>query len=134
MDQRVAEKEEEKILGENDSIKGVKEIEDYDKASELIRKELKIQERNEQYIFISPKAKQEIAPCDPKEIMKNTKIINHIKELSFLIKKRFTCVVSYDIIYQELVDVRIFQYKILWNGVFARVQGEITGQSPEHTG
>ena len=87
LDQRVAEKEEEKILGENDSIKGVKEIEDYDKASELIRKELKIQERNEQYIFISPKAKQEIAPCDPKEIMKNTKIINHIKELSFLIKK-----------------------------------------------
>ena len=45
--QRVAEKEEEKILVENDSIKGTKEVEDYDKISELIRQDLKIPERNE---------------------------------------------------------------------------------------
>ena len=85
--QRVAEKEEEKILVENDSIKGEKEIEDYDKISELIRKDLKIQERNEEYIFISPKAKEDIKPCDPQQIMKNSKILNHLKELNFLIKK-----------------------------------------------
>ena len=87
LDQRVAEKEEEKILVENDSIRGAKELEDYDKQSELIRRELKIQERNEEYIFISPKALNEIKPCNPEEIMKTTKIINHLKELNFLIKK-----------------------------------------------
>ena len=87
LDSRVAEKEEEKILMENESIKGTKEIEDYDKASELIRKDLKIEERNEQYTFISPKNLNEIQPCKPEEIMKNTKIMNHIKEFNFLIKK-----------------------------------------------
>ena len=87
LDLRVAEKQEEKILLENDSIKGVKEINDFDKQSELIRKNLKITERNEEYIFISPKALNEIPPCDPELILKNSKILNHLKELNFLIKK-----------------------------------------------
>ena len=87
LDQRVAEKEEEKILVENDSIKGTKEIEDYDKQSELIRRDLKVQERNEEFVFVSPKALEEIPPCNPEEIMKNTKIIHHLKEFTFLIRK-----------------------------------------------
>ena len=87
LDLRVAEKEEEKILNENDSIKGVKELEDYDKQSELIRRDLKVQERNEEITFVSPKALEQIKPCNPEEIMKNTKIINHLKEFNFLIKK-----------------------------------------------
>ena len=87
LDQRVAEKEEEKILIENDSIKGTKELEDYDKQSELIRRDVIVQERNEEFIFVSPKVLDEIKPCKPEEIMKSTKIINHLKELNFLIKK-----------------------------------------------
>ena len=87
LDLRVAEKQEEKILEENDSIKGVKEINDFDKQSELIRKNLKITERNEEYIFISPKALNEIQPCNPELLLKNSKILNHLKELNFLIKK-----------------------------------------------
>ena len=87
LDLRVAEKEEEKILVENESIKGTKELEDFDKQSELIRKDIKVQERNEAFVFISPKIVEEIKPCNPEEIMKNTKILNHIKEFNFLIKK-----------------------------------------------
>ena len=87
LDLRVAEKEEEKILVENESIKGTKEIKDYDKQSELIRRDVKVPERNEEFVFISPKVVDEIKPCNPEEIMKNTKIINHIKEFNFLIKK-----------------------------------------------
>ena len=87
LDLRVAEKEEEKILVENESIKGTKELEDFDKQSELIRKDIVVQERNEEFVFISPKIVEEIKPCNPEEIMKNTKILNHIKEFNFLIKK-----------------------------------------------
>ena len=87
LDQRVAEKEEEKILVENESIRGTKEIEDYDKQSELIRRDLIVQERNEEFVFVSPKALDEIKPCNPEEIMKNTKIIHHLKEFNFLIRK-----------------------------------------------
>ena len=87
LDLRVAEKEEEKILVENESIKGTKELEDFDKQSELIRKDIVVQERNEEFVFISPKVVEEIKPCNPEEIMKNTKILNHIKEFNFLIKK-----------------------------------------------
>ena len=87
LDKRVAEKEEEKIILENDSVKGTKDLNDYDKQSELIRHEIKIQEHNDDFAFISPKSLQEIKQCDPKELIDNSKILNHIKELTFLIKK-----------------------------------------------
>ena len=87
LDKRVAEKEEEKIILENDSVKGTKDLNDYDKQSELIRHEIKIQEHNDDFAFISPKSLQEIKQCDPKELIDNYKILNHIKELTFLIKK-----------------------------------------------
>ena len=86
LDKRVAEKEEEKIFLENDSIKGTKDLNDYDKQSELIRQEVKIQEHNGGFEFISPKS-LEMKQCEPKEILKNSKILNHLKELTFLIKK-----------------------------------------------
>ncbi len=84
LDKRVAEKEEEKIFLENDSIKGTKDLNDYDKHSDLIRYEVKIQEHNDDFAFISP---IEMEKCDPKGIIDNSKILNHLKELSFLIKK-----------------------------------------------
>ena len=87
LDKRVAEKEDEKIFLENDSIKGTKDLNDYDKQSDLIRYEIKIQEHNDDFAFISPKSLEEIKKCDPKEIIDNSKILNHLKELSFLIKK-----------------------------------------------
>ena len=87
LDKRVAEKEEEKIILENESVKGTKDLNDYDKQSELIRHEIKIQEHNDDFAFISPKSLQEIKQCDPKELIDNSKILNHIKELTFLIKK-----------------------------------------------
>ena len=65
LDKRVAEKEEEKIILENDSVKGTKDLNDYDKQSELIRHEIKIQEHNDDFAFISPKSLQEIKQCDP---------------------------------------------------------------------
>ena len=87
LDKRVADKEEEKIFLENESLRGTKDLKDYDKQSELIRNEIKIQEHNDDFAFISPKSLQEIKPCDPKEILDNSKILNHLKELTFLIKK-----------------------------------------------
>ena len=87
LDKRVKEKEDEKIFLENDSVKGAKDLSDYDKESELIRYEIKVQEHNDDFAFISPKNFDPIGKCDPQEIMKNTKILNHLKELSFLIKK-----------------------------------------------
>ena len=87
LDKRVAEKEEEKIFLENESVKGTKDLNDYDKQSDLIRYEIKIQEHNDDFAFISPKSLQEIKQCDPKEIIDNSKILNHIKELTFLVKK-----------------------------------------------
>jgi hypothetical protein len=86
LDKRVAEKEEEKIFLENDSIKGTKDLDDYDKHSDLIRYEVKIQEHNDDFAFISPKS-LEMEKCDPKDVIDNSKILNHYKELSFLIKK-----------------------------------------------
>lgn len=86
LDKRVAEKEEEKIFLENDSIKGTKDLNDYDKQSDLIRYEIKIQEHNDDFAFISPKSLEE-KKCDPKEILDNSKILNHLKEFSFLVKK-----------------------------------------------
>jgi hypothetical protein len=87
LDKRVKEKEDEKIFLENDSVKGAKDLSDYDKESELIRYEIKVQEHNDDFAFISPKNFDPIGKCDPQEIMSKTKILNHIKELSFLIKK-----------------------------------------------
>ena len=87
LDKRVAEKEEEKIFLENESMKGTKDLNDYDKHSNLIRYEIKIQEHNDDFAFISPKNLQEIKQCDPKEIIDNSKILNHVKELTFLVKK-----------------------------------------------
>ena len=86
LDKRVAEKEEEKIFLENDSIRGTKDLNDYDKQSDLIRYEIKIQEHNDDFAFISPKSLEE-KKCDPKEILDNSKILNHIKEFTFLVKK-----------------------------------------------
>ena len=87
LDKRVAQKEEEKIFLENESIKGTKDLKDYDKQSELIRHEIRIQEHNDDFNFIAAKNFWEIQKCEPKEIIDNSKILNHIKELSFLIKK-----------------------------------------------
>ena len=86
LDKRVAEKEEEKIFLENDSIRGTKDLNDFDKQSDLIRYEIKIQEHNDDFAFISPKSLEE-KKCDPKEILDNSKILNHIKEFTFLVKK-----------------------------------------------
>ena len=86
LDKRVAEKEEEKIFLENDSIRGTKDFNDFDKQSDLIRYEIKIQEHNDDFAFISPKSLEE-KKCDPKEILDNSKILNHIKEFTFLVKK-----------------------------------------------
>ena len=86
LDKRVAEKEEEKIFLENDSIRGTKDLNDYDKQSDLIRYEIKIQEHNDDFAFISPKSLEE-KKCEPKEILDNSKILNHIKEFTFLVKK-----------------------------------------------
>ena len=86
LDKRVAEKEEEKIFFENESIRGTKDLKDYDKQSDLIRYEIKIQEHNDDFAFISPKSLEE-KKCDPKEILDNSKILNHMKEFTFLVKK-----------------------------------------------
>ena len=87
LDKRVKEKEDEKIYLENDSVKGTKDLSDYDKQSELIRHEIKIQEHKDEFEFISPKSFDPIGKCDPKKLMDETKILNHMKELTFLIKK-----------------------------------------------
>ena len=86
LDQRVAEKEEEKILIENDSIKGTKELEDYDKQSELIRRDVIVQERNEEFIFVSPKVLDEIKPCKPEEIEMFHEKCDNISPILILIK------------------------------------------------
>ena len=71
LDKRVSQKEKEKIFLENDSFKGTKDLNDYEKQSELIRNEIKTQEHNDDFPFISPKNLQEIKPCDSKEILDN---------------------------------------------------------------
>lgn len=86
LNKRVKEKEDEKILFENESIKGTKEKNEQDNLSELDREKLRIPQRNNEIEFISP-ISSEIKKCDPEKIMKNTKILNHVKELLFLIKK-----------------------------------------------
>ena len=79
LDKRVKEKEDEKIFLENDSVKGAKDLSDYDKESELIRYEIKVQEHNDDFAFISPKNFDPIGKCDPQEIMNKTIIFYYIK-------------------------------------------------------
>ena len=87
LNKRVKEKEDEKIVFESESIKGTKDRNEQDNLSELDRDKLRIPERNNEVAFISPKNDEEMKKCDPDKIIQNTKILNHVKELFFLIKK-----------------------------------------------
>ena len=83
LDKRCEEKEKEKIIIENDSIKGEKELSDYDLRSDLIRPEVKVMEHNNELAYIDP-IKDVIGPCAPDEILENSKIFEKMEEFTLL--------------------------------------------------